>query len=323
MNNRPVQISVVVAVYNASETLGILINSLSETIPSFEQYYEVILVDDGSEDDSWQIIQKHSGLDYQIKGIKLSRNFGQHNAISAGLRFSQGEYVVVMDCDMQDSPTDIEALYEKIKQGYEIVYTLREQRFHSRFRNIGSFIFNYIFNLLLDSKAQSSSYNIGTFSIITRKVVNAFLSVNDHNRHYLIILRWLGFRSDIIKIDHHPRLAGQSTYTVSKLIRHAINGIVSQSNKLLTLSIFAGLLFCCASFLGIIGLLFLYFSHGFKEGWTSVIILLLFSTGLLMMSLGIVGLYIGKVFDQVKNRPLFFVDRVLNISDSIYNEKKD
>jgi len=289
-----------------------LVARITEELNKLGVLYEIVLVEDGSPDDSWTKIVAEGEQNRHVRGVKLSRNFGQHAAISAGLHESRGDYVVVIDCDLQEDPRYIAALLEEARKGFDIVYARRESRSHSRFKNLGALFFNTAFNWLSENKQVNSRADVGSYSILSRRVVEAFRQINDYHRHYLLVVRWLGFRSSYIEVEHNKRLEGRSSYSVRKLIRHAIDGITSQSTRLLRISIAIGLLFFCAAILAAILLIVLYFTQGLREGWTSVMVLILLSTGMIMMSLGIIGIYLGKAFEQVKGRPLYIVETRVN-----------
>jgi glycosyltransferase involved in cell wall biosynthesis len=306
-------ISVVSPVYRAEESLELLVKKIKETLLSIGENFEIVLVEDGSPDRSWEKIVKCCMEDIRVKGIKLSRNFGQHYAITAGLDVSRGDKVVVMDCDLQDDPKYIIDLLKKSKEGFAIVHTVKLARKHPFFKNIYSKLFHWFFNLMLENSKNKTDENIGNFCLLDRKVVDALIKIHDYHRHFLMILRWVGFSTATIQIAHVPRPYGKSSYTFGKLVAHALNGITSQSNKLLYFSIGVGFTFFLLSITGIFILLFMYFTHGYKEGWTSMIAMILLSTGLILMSLGILGIYIGKIFDQTKDRPLFLIDQKINL----------
>lgn len=308
-------ISIVSPVYGAEECVHLLVAQIKKAILPITENFEIILVEDGSPDNSWDNIVQSCLEDKRVKGIKLSRNFGQHYALTAGLEASVGDKVIVMDCDLQDNPKYIPELINKSNEGFDIVYTLKKSRKHSAYKNFISKFFYWTFNYLVDNKKQKADENMGSYSILSRKVVDSLLKINDAHRHYLLILRWLGFRSIPIEIEHNNRPFGKSSYNLKKLVIHALNGITSQSNKLLYISIGIGFAFFIISIISIAILVSMYFIHGYKEGWTSMIVLILFSTGLILMSLGIMGIYIGKIFDQSKNRPLYLVDKKINFSE--------
>jgi len=314
-NNSAIHFSVISPVFEAEDSLSDLIIRLKEQLTPITENYEIILVDDGSSDRSWEIIEKYSRSEPRIKGICLSRNFGQHYALSAGLKYSKGEKVAVIDCDLQDDPKYIAELYKKSLEGHDIVLTRRVERAHPFFKNIFAHIFKFIFNWLVREPSQKAFYDphVGSLSLLSRKAVDAFCKMNDYQRHYLLLVRWLGFKTAFIEVEHYYREKGKSTYSLSKLVSHAIDGVISQSDRLLYLSITTGFLFVLGAFgLGAY-LVVAYYVHGFKEGWTSLMVIILFSSGTILMALGVIGMYIGKTFEQTKQKPLYIVDKTLNI----------
>jgi len=306
-----IEISIISPVYKAANIVDKLVEEIVKSVSEITSNYEIILVEDGSPDSSWEKIEENCKKNSKVKGVKLSRNFGQHFAITAGLNESKGEYVIVMDCDLQDNPKYIIDLVNKAKSGFDIVYTSKLERKHSVFKNVTSMFFFKIFNYLTENQTGNSS--IGAYSLLTRKVVDAFCRINDTHRHYLMILRILGFASTQIPIIHDKRFEGKSSYNLSKLINHALDGITSQSDKLLRISISVGFLFCIISIATAIYTVAKYLIIGALPGYTSLTSLISLSTGLILLSIGVVGMYIGKIFEQVKNRPLYFIDKKLNI----------
>ncbi len=306
-------LSIVSPVYLGEPCVDELVEGIRSTIETFTPNFEIILVEDGSPDGSWGKIREQCEKDPRIKGIRLSRNFGQHQAITAGLSAARGKRVALLDCDLQDDPKYLKDLYQKSLEGFDVVLTKKSARAHPPLKNFFAFLFSLIFNQLIDDRNYKMNTDVGVYSMITRKVVDAFLRVNDYQRHYLTILRWLGFSSVTIPVEHRQRPYGKSSYTLRKILNHGLDGIVSQSDKLLYLSVQIGFLFFILSTFSILYLVTRYFFLSRPlEGWTSLMVLVLFSTGLILMSLGILGIYLGKTFDQVKARPLFLIDERLN-----------
>ena len=311
MSSRPL-ISIVSPVYRAEKIVDELIKRIEAEVIKITDNYEIVLVEDGSPDDSWVKIAENCKSHPKVKGIKLSRNFGQHFAITAGVEQALGDYVIVMDCDLQDDPVYIPVLYRKAIEGYDIVYTYKADRKHSFIKNITAGLFNKVFNYLVENKNWQAHNNVGSYSLLTRKAVTAFCSFNDYQRHYLMVLRWLGFSNTYVEIEHKERFEGKSSYNFSKLILHAISGITSQSDKLLRINVTIGIFLSFISFLSILVIIALYFINGFMSGWASLIVVLLFSTGIILTSIGISGIYLGKTFEQVKGRPKYIIDKFLN-----------
>jgi dolichol-phosphate mannosyltransferase len=268
------------------------------------------MVNDASGDNAWDEIKKLSKIDSRVKGINLSRNFGQHRAITAGLDYAQGDWVVVMDCDLQDQPEEIIKLYNKAQEGYDIVWGQRVQRQDSFFKKTSSKLFHIIYNYFTELNKDET---IANFSIVSHQVINQMLKMKEQNRNYPIFVEWLGFKSTQIPIKHASRECGKSSYTFNKLINMAIDNIVSQSNKPLKLSIKFGFSISLLSVLYAIYLIIRYFIYKTPiEGWTSVMVSIYFIGGLLFANLGVLGLYIGKIFDETKDRPLYIIRETTN-----------
>jgi glycosyltransferase involved in cell wall biosynthesis len=299
------KISIVSPVYNAEKILHELVKRITEICELHKYEHELILVEDCSKDSSWESIIKLSKIYPNLKGYKLSRNFGQHYAITAGISNASGDLIIIMDCDLQDNPSYIYNLIEKSKEGYDVVCTIKNSSNHSFFRSASSSLFYKTLNLLSDVQLEN---NLGTMTLINRKVVSEYLKINDYHRHSNLLFKWLGFKRGFIFIDHQKRFQGESSYTLSKLFRHAVNGVISQSDKLLRWSITLGLIMFIASLMGVIFIVVKSFFHQFEVGWPSLVVLILFTTGILLLMLGILGLYIGKIFEQVKQRPLFIIE---------------
>lgn len=303
MNN--IHISVVTPVYGCSKSLDGLYKRLKNTLETIAEDFEIIMVNDASPDNAWESIKELAQKDTRVKGINLSRNFGQHRAITAGLDYAQGDWIVVMDCDLQDQPEEIIKLYNKASEGYDIVFGRRVERKDGFFKKLGSKVFYKIYDYFTESKIDNT---IANFSIISRKVLNSLNKLREQNRMYPLFINWIGFKRTEINIEHASREDGKSAYTFSKLINLAIDSIVSQSNKPLRLSIKLGFLVSFMSLIYSFWLIVRYLTFSIPvEGWTSVMVSIYFIGGLLFSNMGILGLYIGKVFDEIKNRPLYLI----------------
>jgi dolichol-phosphate mannosyltransferase len=276
--------------------------------------FELLLVEDGSPDNSWSAIVHECDRDPRVKGLQLSRNFGQHPAITAGLAHARGEYIVVMDSDLQDDPVYIPELYRKALEGFDIVFARKRIRRFGLLRNLTTRLYYAIFRWLA---SVDYDQHIGAYSLITRRVVDAFLQFGDYRRGYVIVLGWLGFRRSHVDVEHRDRPVGRSSYSTWGLVAHAITIALAYSDKPLRMSIYFGLGLSTLSFLLGILLAIWYFTSNVGQlalGWTSIIITNLFLSGLLLTSLGVVGLYIGRIFEQVKQRPIFVVRETRNIA---------
>ncbi|MGE0822675.1 MAG: glycosyltransferase family 2 protein [Candidatus Binatia bacterium] len=300
-----IEISVVSPVYQAESCVEELYRRLTATLTPLTAAYEIILVEDCSHDQSWSRITAIAARDAKVRGLQLSRNFGQQLAIAAGLAASRGKIVVVMDCDLQDPPEKIPQLIEEARRGFDIVYTRRLQRTATPFKRLTSRLFFFVMNTISPWFADPGQ---GSFSVISRTVVNEYLRVVDVHSHYLSILGWLGFRTTRVDVEQEPRFAGQSSYSLGKLISHALNGIASQSTRLLHISTAVGLCFALVACVQIVYLVYrkLFLSIG-VEGWASLMVVLWFVGGTILFSLGVIGLYLGRMFEHTRQRPLFIV----------------
>jgi dolichol-phosphate mannosyltransferase len=305
------EISVVVPVFKCAECLRHLHERLQAALAQIPGEHEIILVDDRSPDESWSILRQLADEDESLRLIRLSRNFGQHAAITAGIEYARGQWIVVMDCDLQDPPEEIPRLYARAREGAEIVYARRTGRRGPWFRRTASRMY---FRLLNASLGTDFDPDYGNFTIISRKVRDAFLRFRDKDRHYLMILRWLGYDHASIDVAHADRYAGESAYTLGTLLRFAMDGLFFQSTTLLRWSTYVGFV---ASLCGVLLAGFFvvnYFLENPYPGWTSLAVLMLLIGGLTITTIGIAGLYIGKIFTQVKDRPLYVVDAVADRS---------
>ena len=301
-------ISVVIPVYGCRACLVALCERLYTTLSTMTIPFEIIFVDDRSPDNAWEEIVLLKALYPRVVGVRLSRNFGQHIAITAGLQTAQGEYVVVMDCDLQDPPELIPTMYAKLHEGFDLVLGRRVMRNHSKFRTTMAAGYFGMMSWISDYKIDGTE---GSFSILTRKVVDGYLQFSERERHYLFILRWLGFRQGVVDFTHEQRAAGKSSYSLGRLIRHALNGMFFQTTKFLEWIAIMGFLIAMGGFLMVIYLFVRYFLYGFLEGWTSLFVIVILSTGVILICLGVVGLYVARVFEQSKQRPLFVIDTVI------------
>ena len=298
-------ISVVVPVYGCRTCLFELCNRITTTVESIPAQLEIILVNDASPDHAWETIKRLHDEDPRIMGINFARNFGQHHAITAGLDHAEGDWVVVMDCDLQDRPEEIPNLYHKALEGYEVVFGKRVHRQDKWLKRKSSQLFYRIYDYFT---GLTSDHSVANFSISSQKVVDGFRQMREQNRFFPLFLQWMGYESASIQIEHNARKEGNSSYSLRKLINLATDAIISQSNKPLRLSIQLGFLVASISF--IYGL-YLFGKYFFLDqpvqGWTSVMVSIYFIAGLMFCNFGILGLYIGKIFNETKGRPLYLI----------------
>lgn len=303
-------LSVVSPVYGCEECLARLHERLCESLSRITDNYEIILVNDGSPDNAWRGIRNICALNSKVKGINLSRNFGQHYAISAGLKKCNGDFVIVMDCDLQDQPEEIHKLYEKVLEGYDIVLAKRVMRKDSFLKKVSSKIFYNFLSYMTETKQDGT---IANFGIYRKKVIDSINRMDDHIRFFPTMVKWVGYKSISIEIQHSERNIGQTSYSLKKLIKLAVDTILSFSDKPLRMSVFFGIFISLSSFLfAIINLIKYWNGEIIVSGWTSLIVSIWFLSGLIIAIIGIVGLYVGKTFEKVKNRPLFIIDEEIN-----------
>ena len=307
----PIAISVVVPVYGCQACLEELRARLNHVLQAMSKSYEILLVDDASRDGAWETIAQLCASDPHVKGIRLSRNFGQHHAISAGLDQAAGEWVVVMDCDLQDDPAEISRLQDKLAEGYDAVLGRRLLRQDSWIKRFSSGIFYRVLSYLTESKIDAS---IANFGIYRRSMVKAIRAMGDQSRFFPLMVRWVGFRVASIEVKHQQRHSGKSSYSWSRLFSLALNAALSFSSRPLKTIVAAG--FCVS------GIAFAYACWVFLRallfgiavpGWSSVIISIWFLSGTQMVVAGIVGIYVGKIFEATKMRPAYLVSQTLNL----------
>lgn len=307
---RQSHISVVVPVYKAKDCLAELYRRIVQALEPITPDFELVLVEDAGGDGSWEEIVILAGRDPRVKGVKLSRNFGQHHAITAGLDHAHGDWVVVMDCDLQDAPEEIEKLYRKAREGFDMVFARRIARKDSRGKTLRSYLFGRLMTWLVGSEFDETLAN---FSISSKRAIRAFLEYQERDRAFYLIMRDIGFACAYVNVDHAARFAGTTSYTWGKLIHFAAQVIVSSSTRPLSLSIQFGVGIAAMSFLYAAYLILRYFLMNIGVvGWTSLTVLISFFFGILFIQLGIIGLYLGKTFEASKRRPLYHVDELLN-----------
>lgn len=308
---KPVHISVVSPVYRADKIVQELVKQVKENLLTITEDFEIILVNDASPDNSWVAIETECKKDKRVKGINLSRNFGQHYAITAGLSYAKGEWVVVMDCDLQDRPDEIPNLYKKAMEGWDIVFAQRKERKDGFLKKKLSKLFYYLFSYLTETKQDAS---VANFGIYNKKVIVAILSMKDQIRFFPTMVQWVGFRKYYLPVKHSERFEGKSSYNFKGLFKLALNSILAFSDKPLRLTVKSGFGITLISLLVMLVYFIMYLTGSIKVlGFTSLIISFWFLSGIIIFILGFVGLYIGKMFEKVKDRPNFIVQEEINI----------
>jgi dolichol-phosphate mannosyltransferase len=303
-----VEISVVVPVYNCDGCLRALHERLVTTLADLVASWELVLVDDGSTDNSWATTRELTEEDGRVRAIKLSRNFGQHAAITAGMAEARGRWTVVMDCDLQDPPEAIRDLYEKALEGHDVVFARRRVRRQSPLRRLANRAYFRLRRRLVGFDIETEHSNL---SMVSTKARDAFLSIRDQHRNFLLILYWLGFERATIEFEHAPRYAGKSSYTLRKLIRVGLDGLFFNTAAILRWIVYVGFAVAASSVVLAGFYVYQYFARTTYPGWTSLAVLLLLIGGFIIIAIGVTGLYLGKVFEQVKARPLYLIDERL------------
>ena len=293
MSNNSCKISVVSPVYRAENTVDDLVIQIKQVLKTLTEDFEIVLVEDGGPDNSWAKILENCTKDTRVKGIKLSRNFGQHYAISAGLEFSKGDWVIVMDCDLQDRPDQITKLYNKAIEGYDIVLARRSERQDGFIKRMSSYFFyrvlGYLSGLPQDNK-------IANYGIYQRKVIDAIKSMPEAIKYFPTMVKWVGFKRTEVDVEHAERLDGVSTYNFKRLRNLALDIILAYSDKPLKLIIKFGFSISLMALLFALYTLCSYLAGNIVVlGYASLIISIWFLSGIIMLILGIVGLYVGKI----------------------------
>lgn len=298
----------------AEPCLRELYNRIVATVEKITPDFELILVDDDSPDNSWQILTQLASEDPRVKALRLSKNCGQHYAITAGLDHAEGDWVVVMDCDLQDPPEAIEALYHKAQEGYESVFARRIERKDSLLKTLPGDIYGWVFKWLTGTKADRT---VANFSINSRKAVSAYRHYRERDRAFPLIMFTIGLQRAYVDVEHAPRFAGTTSYSWSKLIKFALQVSVSSSTRPLYMSIKLGCTLAVVSLFYATYLVVRYFVQDYTvAGWTTLAVLISFFFGLLFVQMGIMGIYLGKTFEETKKRPLYHVAEALNYEDS-------
>ena len=311
MKDEKIHISIVSPVYRAEKIVSELVRQLHESLSTITDDYEIVLVNDASPDNSWLAIRAECEKDKRVKGINLSRNFGQHYAITAGLSYAKGEWVVVMDCDLQDRPDEILNLYKKAQEGYDSVFAQRIERKDTFFKRFFSKMFYALFSYLTDTKQDPT---VANFGIYNRLVIEAVLSMKDQIRYFPTMVQWVGFRKCYLPVEHAERLEGETTYNFRSLLRLALNNIIAFSDKPLRLTVKIGFFIAFLSLLVGIAYFVLYLTNHIKVlGFTTMVLSLWFLSGIVISILGILGLYLGRIFEKVKNRPTYIIGEKCNI----------
>lgn len=312
----PIEISVIVPVYGCEECLDELYLRLVTVLESLCSEYEIILINDNSPDNCWPLIKRLAERDGRVKAINFTRNYGQHYALTAGFDVAQGNWVVSMDCDLQDPPEEISKLYRKALEGHSVVYGI------ANFRGRPGFIYKLIreayFSVLDRLSGNKFKTTNLSFYIASHQVVRNFRKFREQSRHISTLIRALGFDIVGVEVVHNQREHGDSSYTLMRRISLGMHGIVAYSSRLLKVSLFLGFTFSLIAFIA--------GAHVFVQamtienyaiaGWASTVTIILFLSGVILIFLGILGLYVEQILLEVKNRPLYTVRETVNLDEN-------
>lgn len=308
-NDEIMFISIVVPVFQAEQTIFPLVEQIVNVCTQTGCKFELILVEDGSRDSSWEIISNLANANPSIKAVKLSRNFGQHPAIFAGLQLSNGDAVVVMDCDLQDSPSEIPKLIDSLNK-YDVALAQREKRKDSFSRVLSSAVFYRFLSYMSGMKQDSSVANFGAYK---RKVIEAVLSSQESNKYFPLAVQWTGFDTVKVPVVHSKREFGKSNYTFNKLMKLALDITLSFSEKPLKMTLILGLFLTLTGVcLAIYNVALTLISGVVAPGFTTVIVSIWAFSGINTLVLSIIGIYLGRVYNEVKQRPVFIVSECIN-----------
>ena len=303
------KISVVIPVYGCRAALNELYSRLVNTLQLITNDYEIILVNDSCPQNSWEVIENICEKDIHVIGLELSRNFGQMKAILAGLDHCCGDWIVVMDCDLQDRPEEIVNLYNKAMEGYDVVFARRKKRRDSRLKTLAANIFYKTYEFATDGNYDSAVCN---FSIAKKIVIDNYCSMREEHRGYVMYIKWLGFKQATIDVERNERYEGKSSYDFKRKVQMAMELLTSQSDKVLKYAVGFGFFISFISVIVLLVLVIRYFTVNITPGWTSIVASNFLLGGLIIMTIGIVGIYVGNIFMQTKDRPLYVVRHILN-----------
>lgn len=312
-------LSIVSPVYGCADCLGELCARIGQVLQAAGLDYEIVLVCDASPDASWARMRELASTDPRIRGVRFSRNFGQHVAISAGLKLARGQWVVVLDCDLQDQPEAIPALYQQALQGHDAVVAARKDRQDGWFKRLGSRAFYAVLSYLTGEAQDASTANYGIYS---RRLVDTLNSMPESGRFFPLMVRWTGFARTTMEVQHAARCSGRSGYTLLKMLRLAQDVITSYSDRPLRLLAGLGLAFSAISLLFAAYSIWRWFAGDIAvAGFTSIIASIWLVGGVVIACLGVVGLYVGRIFNETKRRPHFVIAERLNLLEPAADDR--
>ncbi|WP_342438266.1 glycosyltransferase family 2 protein [Paenibacillus sp. FSL L8-0436] len=315
--------SVIVPMYNEEEVIQYTYERLKQVMDECGDTYELIFVNDGSRDRTAEIMSGISSSDEHVKLIDFSRNFGHQVAITAGMDYAQGQAVVVIDADLQDPPEVILQMIAKWKEGYEVVYAKRLKRHgETIFKKVTAKLF---YRLLSSMTSVEIPTDTGDFRLIDRKVCDVLRGLKEKNRYVRGLVSWVGFRQTMVEYVREERFAGETKYPLKKMIRFAVDGITSFSHKPLKIASYVGFFLSFSSFVYLFFVLFqrIFFTSWTVPGWASIVGVNLLFNGIVLMLLGVIGEYIGRIYDESKDRPLYIVRETKGYRGGEHEERQE
>jgi polyisoprenyl-phosphate glycosyltransferase len=307
--SRP-RLSVVIPVFNEEGNLAELHARLTQAVgPITQGRYEIIFVNDGSRDRTPELLEELFAGDPHVRVLSFTRNFGHHIALTAGLDAADGERVVLMDADLQDQPEEIPVLWRKMDEGYDVVFGIRQNRKDGLFKRVTSAIFVAIMNRIIGARVSLTS---GVFRMVTQRVAQQLRVLREQHRFVIGLITWLGYRETGVAVEHAARFHGETKYSLWKMIKLALNTITAFSQVPLRITSFLGLIISLASFTGAVAIIVRKVGWDIPiEGWPSLFVLTAFLGGVQLVMLGIIGEYLGRVYAETLNRPLYVLEREL------------
>lgn len=325
MSTRSVMYSIIVPMFNEEEVITTTFERLTEVMKQTNETYELIFVNDGSKDASATIISELANVHDEVVLIDFSRNFGHQIAITAGMDYANGQAIIIIDADLQDPPEVMLMMIEKWKQGYEVVYGKRiKRKGETWFKKSTAKLFYRILRMMTNVEVPTDT---GDFRLIDRKVCDVLKSLKEKNRFVRGLISWVGFKQTSVEFVREERFAGVTKYPLKRMISFALDAITSFSYKPLRIATYVGFLISLFSFVYLIFVLYQrLFTDSTEAGWASIMALNLLFNGIILILLGVIGEYIGRIYDESKNRPLYIVREVVsqeNVTDSTGNRSVD
>jgi dolichol-phosphate mannosyltransferase len=314
--------SLVIPIYNEEAVLPILLRRLDALLDALDAPAEAIFVDDGSSDASTIALEAKARADARYRFVRLSRNFGHQVAITTGMDRAAGQAVIVMDADLQDPPEVVLDMVAKWKEGAQVVYAERLSREgESGFKRSTADLFYRLLGRLSDIDIPR---NVGDFRLVDRRALDAFLAMPERDRFVRGMFAWIGFRQAVVQFHRPPRAAGETKYSLTKMLRLAANGLVSFSDAPLRLALWAGLAFSSLAMLYGLGVIAMWVMNAdFARGWSSIVVLVTFLGGANMLVTGVLGVYVGRIYSEVKRRPLYVIEREVGFAAAASSAERD